>query len=161
MRSVDNSVFLAEGSRVIGDVTIGKDSGVWYNAVIRGMPSPITIWERTNIQDGAVLHAKTGSYMKIGNDVTIGHSAVVHCREVGDNTLIGMGAIILEDTMIGKNCLIGAGALVTQHKVIPDGSLVYGAPAKIIRPLTEEETAGNTENAAEYVKLARRAKESR
>ena len=161
MRSVDNSVFLAEGSRVIGDVTIGKDSGVWYNAVIRGMPSPITIGERTNIQDGAVLHAKTGSYMKIGNDVTIGHSAVVHCREVGDNTLIGMGAIILEGTVIGKNCLIGAGALVTQNKVIPDGSMVYGAPAKIIRPLTEEETAGNTENDAEYVELARRAKENR
>ena len=154
MKSIDPSVYQAPGSRIVGDVIIGKDSSVWHNAVIRGIPAQITIGERTNIQDGAVLHAKIGRPLTIGNNVTIGHGAIVHCDEVGDNTLIGMGAIIQDKTVIGKNCIIGAGALVTQRKVIPDGSMVYGSPAKIIRALTPEEIESNLESAQEYLDFA-------
>ena len=157
MKQIDPSVYLAEGCRVVGDVTIGKDSSVWNNAVIRGNPSKITIGERTNIQDNAVLHAKIGRPLTIGDGVTIGHSAIVHCDAVGDNTLIGMGAVILEETVIGKNCIIGAGALVTQRKVIPDGSMVYGSPARIIRQLTPEEIEGNRDSAQEYLDFVKTA----
>lgn len=155
MKHIHPSVFLAEGCRVSGDVEIGKDSSVWYNAVIRGNPAKITIGERTNVQDGAILHAKIGRPLTIGDGVTIGHGAIVHCDAVGDNTLIGMGAVIQEETVIGKDCIIGAGALITRRKIIPDGSMVYGSPAKIIRPLTPEEIEGNRDSAEEYLEFTR------
>ena len=120
-------------------MTIGKDSSVWYNAVIRADTDRIMIGEATNIQDNCVLHVDAGHPLTVGNGVTVGHSAILHGCTIGDNTLIGMGSIILNDAVIGKDCIIGAGTLVTQKKNIPDGSLVYGNPAKVVRALTEEE----------------------
>ncbi|MGI6055706.1 MAG: gamma carbonic anhydrase family protein [Bilifractor sp.] len=156
MRKIDDSVFQAEGSRIVGDVEIGKDSGVWYNAVIRGFPSQITIGARTNVQDNVVIHGDPESPVVIGNNVTIGHSAIVHGCTIRDNTLIGMGAIVLNRAVIGENCIIGAGALVTQDCVIPDNSLAFGSPARVIRRLTDEEIEGNRISAQHYVDFAKK-----
>ena len=153
------SAFLAPGAVAVGDVEIGENASVWYNATLRG-DSPLRIGARTNIQDNAVLHAEPGHEVHVGEDVSIGHGAIVHGCTVGSNTLIGMGAIILNDAVIGSNCLIGAGALVTQGKVIPDGSLVIGSPAVVKRPLNEEEIAAIRENAAEYLRLMKEYKEA-
>ncbi|MBQ1290274.1 MAG: gamma carbonic anhydrase family protein [Lachnospiraceae bacterium] len=143
----------------VGDVEIGENASVWYNATLRG-DSPLRIGARTNIQDNAVLHAEPGHEVHVGEDVSIGHGAIVHGCRVGSNTLIGMGAIILNDAVIGSNCLIGAGALVTQGKVIPDGSLVIGSPAVVKRALNEEEIAAIRENAVEYLRLMKEYKEA-
>ena len=137
--------YLAEGAIVKGDVTIGEDSGIWYHATVRGDTEKITIGSRTNIQDNAVLHVGAGHALTIGDDVTIGHSAIVHGCTVGNNTVIGMGALILNGAVIGNNCISGAG----------DGSLAFGNPAKIKRKLTEEEIASNRDNALLYVKEAK------
>lgn len=154
---IDDSVYIAEGAVVRGDVTIGKGSSVWFNATVRADRAPIVIGEGTNIQDNAVLHVEGGKVpygVRLGNHVTVGHSAIVHGCEVDDNTIVGMGAIILNGAKVGKNCMIGAGALVTQHKVIPDNSLVMGVPGKIIRTLSEEEIRSNYENAVHYTEEA-------
>ena len=153
------SAFLAPGAVAVGDVEIGENASVWYNATLRG-DSPLRIGARTNIQDNAVLHAEPGHEVHVGEDVSIGHGAIVHGCRVGSNTLIGMGAIILNDAVIGSNCLIGAGALVTQGKVIPDGSLVIGSPAVVKRALNEEEIAAIRENAVEYLRLMKENKEA-
>ena len=153
------SAFLAPGAVAVGDVEIGENASVWYNATLRG-DSPLRIGARTNIQDNAVLHAEPGHEVHVGEDVSIGHGAIVHSCRVGSNTLIGMGAIILNDAVIGSNCLIGAGALVTQGKVIPDGSLVIGSPAVVKRALNEEEIAAIRENAVEYLRLMKEYKEA-
>lgn len=145
------SVKIAAGAVVTGDVILGEDSSVWYNAVIRGDMEPIVIGNRTNIQDGCVLHVDHGYPLKLGNGVTVGHGAILHGCTVGDNSLIGMGAIVLNDAKIGKDCLIGAGALIPQGMEVPDGSLVIGFPAKVKRALTPEEIRHNTENANDYV----------
>ena len=147
--------YLAEGAVVKGDVTLGDDASVWYNATIRGDSNPVVIGERTNVQDNAVIHVELTHPVNIGKNVTIGHGAIVHGCEIGDNTLIGMGAIILNGAKIGKNCIIGAGALVTQNTNIPDGSLAFGNPAKVIRQVTEEEKAANRTNALKYVREAK------
>ena len=131
MRKIDKSVFIAPGAQVIGDVTIGSDSGIWYNAVVRGDSKEIHIGKRTNIQDLAVLHVDKEYQLTVGNNVTIGHSAIVHGCSVGDNVLVGMGAIIMNGAHIGNNCIVGAGALVTENTVIPDGMIAYGNPAKV------------------------------
>ena len=159
MKKIDKTVFLAEGCRIVGEVEIGAHTGVWYNAVIRGNPAKITIGAYSNVQDNAVLHAQIGRPLTIGDYVTIGHGAIVHCDVVGDRTLIGMGAIIQSGTVIGKDCIIGAGALVTQNKVIPDRSMVYGSPAKIVRAVTEEEAAGNLQSAHEYLEFVQAARQ--
>ena len=130
LRQTDESVILLPGARVNGDVTMGPGCSVWFNAVIRGDEAPITIGENTNIQDNATLHSCT----------------------VGDNCLIGMGSIVLDDAVIGRNCIVGAGALVTKNTVVPDGSMVLGSPAKVRRALTEEEIDGIRQNALSYVK---------
>ena len=153
------SAFLAPGAVAVGDVEIGENASVWYNATLRG-DSPLRIGARTNIQDNAVLHAEPGHEVHVGEDVSVGHGAIVHGCRVGSNTLIGMGAIILNDAVIGSNCLIGAGALVTQGKVIPDGSLVIGSPAVVKRALNEEEIAAIRENAVEYLRLMKEYKEA-
>src|SRR5260221_1089823 len=134
-------VYIAQGAIVVGDVTIGDHSSVWYNAVLRGDINRIEVGHHTNIQDNAVLHVADEYPCLVGNHVTVGHSAIVHACVVGDETLIGMGAIILDGAVIGRQCLIGAKALVTQRAEIPDGSLVLGAPGKVARPLTAEERA--------------------
>ena len=147
--------YIAEGTVVKGNVKLGKDVSVWYHATIRGDSNSITIGDGTNIQDNAVIHVESTHPVVIGNDVTIGHSAVVHGCTIGHNSLIGMGAIILNGAVIGKDCIIGAGALVTQNTNIPDGSLAFGNPAKVIRQVTEEEKAANRANALKYVHEAK------
>ena len=148
--------YIAHGSRITGDVTIGNDCGIWYNAVIRGDDAPITIAERTNIQDNCVLHTDTGFPLKIGSDVTIGHGAIIHGCTVGNNVIIGMGAIVMNGAEIGDNSIIGAGALVTQNTVIPGGSIAFGSPAKIKSKVTEDDIVHILYNADIYVKQARK-----
>lgn len=127
--------WIAPNAYVIGNVIMGRDVGVWFAATIRGDNEPIAIGDRSNIQDGAVLHSDPGAPLTIGADVTIGHRAVVHGCTIGDNSLIGMGATILNNVKIGCNCIVGANALVTEGKEFPDNSLIVGSPAKAIRRL--------------------------
>ena len=157
METIDQSAYLAPGSAVVGDVTIGKDCGIWYNAVIRGDEAPIFIGDRSNVQDNAVVHVDEGQPCTIGRGVTIGHGAIVHSCSIGDDCLIGMGAIILNGAMIGKNCIIGAGALVTQGCEIPDNSVAFGNPAKVKHGITDEALAATKKNADVYVELAKKA----
>jgi carbonic anhydrase/acetyltransferase-like protein (isoleucine patch superfamily) len=151
---IDESVFIAEGCFIIGDVKIGKNSSVWYNTVIRGDIDRITIGENTNIQDGSVLHCITGVEVNIGNNVIVGHNSILHSCNVGDGSLIGMGSVILDRVKIGENCLIGAGTVVPPDKIIPDCSLIFGNPAKIIRKLTDEEIKKFQSGVETYLNLA-------
>ena len=148
---MDDESWVAPGAIVIGKVILRKDASVWFGAVLRGDNEPITIGEGSNVQDGAVLHTDPGEPLTLGRDVTIGHKAMLHGCTVGDGSLIGIGAVVLNSAQIGKGCLIGAGALIPERKVIPDGSLVVGSPGKVIRELTEEQQAGLKGNAAFYV----------
>jgi gamma-carbonic anhydrase len=132
-------VFIARGAVVLGDVTLGDHASVWYNAVLRGDINRIVVGHHTNIQDNAVLHLATDRGCFLGNYVTVGHAAVVHGCTVGDDCLVGMGAVILDGARIGRQCLIGARALVTQEARIPPGCLVVGAPARAVRKLTARE----------------------
>ena len=149
-----DEVLICDGACVVGDVTLGRGVSVWYNAVLRGDKGPIVVGENTNIQDCAVLHNRT----TVGSGCTLGHGAVVHGCTVGDNTLIGMGAVILDGAKIGNNCIVGAGALVTGKMDAPDGSMVLGSPAKVVRPLTEQEIQGIRESMEEYLALAQRCR---
>ena len=151
-RTYDESVLLAEGARVSGDVTLGREVNIWYNAVLRGDDGAIVVGEGTNIQDCAVLHEET----TVGRGCTIGHGTIVHGCTVGDNTLVGMGAIILNGARIGSNCIVGAGALVTGKMDAPDGMMILGSPAKAVRPLTEAEIESNRASAQGYLEAARR-----
>ena len=144
-------VYIAQGAAVLGDVTIGDYSSVWYHAVVRGDINRIVVGHHTNIQDNAVLHLADEYPCLIGNYVTVGHSAIVHACTIGDECLIGMGAVVLDGAKVGEQCLIGAGALVTQRFEIPAGSLVMGSPARIVRALTPEERAGLKHWAEKYV----------
>ncbi len=132
-------VFIADGACLVGDVSIGDDSSVFYNAVIRADLAEIKIGERTNIQDNVCIHVSTGVGVNIGNEVTVGHGAVLHGCTIEDNVLVGMGAILMDGAHIKKNCIIGAGALVTHGKEFPEGSLVMGSPAHVVRTLTTDE----------------------
>ena len=151
---IDESVFVAESADIIGKVTIGKNSSIWYNTTLRGDEQSITIGENTNIQDGSVVHIGWDKETIIGNNVTIGHKALVHGCTIGDNTLIGMGAIVLDGAEIGAFTLVGAGSLVPPGKKIPSGVLVMGSPAKVIRDLTEEEKKSLTKSAMNYIETA-------
>jgi carbonic anhydrase/acetyltransferase-like protein (isoleucine patch superfamily) len=132
-------VYIAKTAVVFGDVTLGDHASIWYNAVLRGDIQRIVVGHHTNIQDNSVIHLADDFPCLIGNWVTVGHSAIVHACTVGDECLVGMGAVILDGSVIGRQCLIGAKALVTPGTTIPDGSLVLGAPAKVARALTEKE----------------------
>ena len=147
-------IYIAPDADVVGNVTIGEGSSVWYHAVIRAEGDTVSIGRGTNIQDNCVIHTDKDHPMVIGDRVTVGHKAILHGCCVGDETLIGMGAIVLNDAVIGSHCIIGAGALVTQHTVIEDGSMVYGSPAKVIRSITDEEQAGILKAAEKYTELA-------
>lgn len=149
------TVYIAEGAIVRGEVRIAEESSVFFHATVRAENAQIKIGKQTNIQDNSVLHVDHGEILEIGDGVTIGHSAVVHCRKVGDNSLVGMGAILLNGAVVGKNCIIGAGALVTKNTVIPDGSLVLGQPGKVVREVTGEEIEANSRNALHYVEEAK------
>ena len=155
---IDETSYIAPGAQIVGAVSIGKNCGVWYNAVIRGDSDTVVIGDNTNIQDLACLHVDRGHKLKIGNGVTIGHSAIVHGCEIGNNVLIGMGAIIMNDAVIEDNCIIGAGALVTGKMHIPGDSMVYGNPAKIVRKLEAHEIENIKKNADVYVEHAHKAK---
>jgi len=144
-------VYIAKTATVIGDVTLGAHSSVWYGAVLRGDINRIVVGHHTNIQDNAVLHLADDFACRVGNWVTVGHGAIVHACTVGNEVLVGMGAVILDGAVIGKQCLIGARALVTQGMKIPPGSLVLGAPAKVVRKLTKKERAGLKWWAQKYV----------
>ena len=159
--TIPSSAFIAEGAVVKGDVTLGENCSVWYHATVRADRATITIGDNTNIQDNCVVHVDAGASVHIGKGVTVGHSAIVHGCTVGDNTLVGMGAILLNDCVIGKNCIIGAGTLVTQNTRIPDGSLVLGNPGKVKRTLTPEEIEANRRNALHYVEEGRSYRENR
>ena len=148
-------VFLAPGAQVIGDVSLGDDSSVWYNAVLRGDINRIVVGHHSNVQDNAVMHLADEFPCVIGNYVTVGHSAIVHACTIGDECLIGMGAIILDGAVVGKQSLIGAGALVTPGTIIPPGSLVLGSPAKVTRALSTDECQNLKGWAEKYVSNAR------
>jgi carbonic anhydrase/acetyltransferase-like protein (isoleucine patch superfamily) len=148
--------WVAPTATVIGKVHLAQESSVWFGAVIRGDNELISIGPGSNVQDGAVLHTDPGFPMTLGKDVTIGHQAMLHGCQVGDGSLIGIHAVVLNGAQIGANCLIGAKALVTEKMVIPNGSLVLGSPAKVVRTLTEEQQAGLRANAQGYVNNAKR-----
>lgn len=158
MKSIDKSVFIADGAKVIGDVEIGENSSVWFNAVIRADSDKVKIGENSNVQDNAVIHTSEGFGVQIGDNVTIGHGAIVHGCTIKDNVMIGMGAIVLNGAIIEENSIIGAGTLVTQGKIIPEGSLAFGNPMKIVRQLTEQEIQSITDNATSYVNEAKEYK---
>ncbi len=142
--------WIAPDANVIGHVIVGAGVGIWFGATLRGDNEPVTVGEGTNIQENCVCHTDMGFPLTIGRDCTIGHKAMLHGCTIGDETLIGMGATILNGARIGKNCLIGAGALVTEGKVIPDGSLVMGAPGKVVRELDEKAIEGLRASARGY-----------
>ncbi len=150
---VGQRVFLAEGVRLIGDVKIGDDSSIFYNSVLRGDLSSIVIGERTNIQDNVTIHLSLDQGVVVGNNVTVGHNVVLHACIVEDNALIGMGAIIMDGARIRKNCVVGAGSLVPQGKEYPEGSLIVGSPARVVRALTEEELQRTAAGVAHYVEV--------
>ena len=153
--TLGRDVFIAEGARVIGDATLGDEANVWFNAVVRGDYMPIKIGARTNIQDNAVVHITQGiSGATVGDDVTVGHSAIIHGCTVGNLCLIGMGSIILDGAVIGDECLVAAGSLVAPRTVIPPRSMVMGRPGKAVRPLSEDDLAMVREAGALYVGYA-------
>ena len=135
---------------IIGDVTLEKNTSIWFNVTLRGDIENIYVGEGSNIQDGSVLHTDPGYPLKIGKNVTIGHLVMLHGCTIEDNSLIGIGAVILNGAKVGKNCIIGANTLITENKVIPDNSLVIGSPGKIVRQVSDEEKKSITENAIHY-----------
>lgn len=150
------SAFIAPGAVVLGAVSLGEESSVWYTAVARGDIQRIHIGNQSNVQDGSVLHVADGLPCIVGDRVTIGHRAIVHACTVGDEVLVGMGAIILDGAVVGPRCVIGAGALVTKGMQVPEGSLVIGSPARVIRSLSADEMAANRRLAMKYVEVSRR-----
>ncbi|MGL4489774.1 MAG: gamma carbonic anhydrase family protein [Rhizobiaceae bacterium] len=153
-----DSVYLAPGVLVIGNVSVGRDVNIWPYAVVRGDNELIAIGEGSNIQEHSMLHTDPGFPLSVGKHCTIGHRAILHGCTIGDNSLIGMGAIILNGAKIGNNCLVGAGALVTEGKEFPDGSLIVGSPAKAIRSLDEDAIKKLRKSAEHYVANGRRFK---
>ena len=149
---IADSAYVAEGATVIGRVTLRAHASVWPGAVIRADDDAITIGERTNVQDGAVLHVDPGLPLSIGADVTVGHLATLHGCTIGDGTLVGLGAIVYNRATIGRDCLIGAGTIVTEGKAFPDRSLIVGAPAKLVRELDDAALAAMRHNIDAYVR---------
>jgi gamma-carbonic anhydrase len=153
---ISKAAFVAWNAEVLGRVALGAGASVWYGAVLRGDVAEIRVGEGSNVQDGAVIHVDEGQPCVLGDYVTVGHGAVVHACEIGDRCLVGMGAVILDRAVVGADCIVGAGALVTQGKSFPPRSMILGSPAKVSRPLGDEEVAGLRKHAEAYVELARR-----
>lgn len=151
-----NDVKIAEGAVVKGNVTIGDESSIWYNAVIRCEETSITIGHCSNIQDNAVLHVDPWNELTVGDYVTVGHGAILHGCSIGNNTLIGMGAIVMNGAVVGDNCIIGAGALITEGTVIGDNCLVIGSPGKVARKIMEADEEKIRQNAEHYVEFAKK-----
>lgn len=151
--------WIAPDATIIGRVELGAEAGIWFGVVLRGDNEPIVIGRRTNVQEHVVMHTDAGYPLRIGEGCTIGHRAMLHGCTIGDNSLIGIGAIVLNGARIGRNCLVGAGALVTEGKTFPDGSLIVGSPARVLRPLDEEGIGMLRRSADHYVENARRFRE--
>ncbi len=147
----DGDFWVSETAQVIGNVKIGNNTGIWFGAILRGDNEPIYIDEGTNIQENTVIHVDKGACVKIGSGCTIGHKSIIHGCTIGNNTLIGMGSIILNHASIGNNCLVGAGSLITEGKIFPDNSLIIGSPAKFKRELTNDEVEQNKWSAQHYI----------
>lgn len=152
------SAWVADSAQVMGAVNIGDDASIWFGTVVRGDTSSITIGEGSNVQDASVLHADLGMPLVIGRHVTVGHQVMLHGCTIGDESLIGIGAIVLNGAKIGKNCLVGAGALVTEGKEFPDGSMIIGSPARVVKQLTPEQMQGLRQSAQHYIDNAHRFK---
>ncbi|OGB34738.1 MAG: gamma carbonic anhydrase family protein [Burkholderiales bacterium RIFCSPLOWO2_12_FULL_61_40] len=152
------SVWVADSAQVMGNVELGEDASVWFGVVIRGDTECIRIGRGSNIQDASVLHADIGKPLTVGDNVTVGHKVMLHGCTIGDGSLIGIGAVVLNGAKIGKGCIVGAGALVTEGKEFPDGSMIIGSPAKVVRELTPEQQAGLQMSALHYMENARRFK---
>lgn len=150
------NVWVAPNATVIGDIRLGDESSIWWNAVLRGDNDPIHIGQQTNIQDGSILHTDAGLPMFIGNRVTVGHLAMLHGCTIGDGSLIGIGSVVLNRAVIGQHCIVGANTLIPEGKTFPDRVLIVGSPGKVIRELTDEEVAKLERSAAHYVKNAAR-----
>ena len=153
---IAETAWVADTAQIIGDVRLGAGASVWFNTVLRGDNDPITIGAGSNIQDGSVLHTDEGVPLNIGCNVTVGHMAMLHGCTVGDESLIGIGAVILNGAVIGRNCIVGAGAWVTEGKAFPDGSLIIGSPAKAVRQLEPEQIARLRQSAVHYQDNAKR-----
>lgn len=149
------SAWIAESAEVMGHVTVGPDASVWFGCVLRGDTESMSIGEGSNIQDLTVMHADRGLPLTVGKHVTVGHKVMLHGCTIGDESLIGIGAVVLNGAKIGKNCLVGAGSLVTEGKEFPDGSMIMGTPAKVVRQLTPEQIEGLRASAKHYVENAR------
>ncbi len=153
---VHSTAWVAETAVVVGKVTLGENAGIWYGAVLRGDNDRITVGANSNVQDGSVLHTDHGMPLTIGANVTVGHQVTLHGCTIGDGSLIGIGAIVLNGAKIGKRCIVGAGALVTERSTFPDGMLILGTPAKAVRPLTPEQIARLQMSADYYVQQQQR-----
>lgn len=152
----EESGWVAPDATLIGRLRIGRNVGIWFGAVLRGDNEPIVIGDDTNVQEHTVMHTDMGFPLTVGRGCTVGHRAILHGCTIGDNTLVGMGAIVLNGARIGNNCLVGAGALVTEGKVFPDRSLIVGTPAKVVRQLDEKAVEMLRASAAHYVENAHR-----
>ncbi len=155
---VDPTAWVADSAQVIGHVNLAQDSSVWFGVVIRGDTETIEIGQGSNIQDGSVLHADHGKPLVVGKHVTVGHKVMLHGCTIGDGSLIGIGSVVLNGAKIGKGCIVGAGSLVTEGKDFPDGSMIMGSPAKVVRALTAEQQAALQMSALHYIENARRFK---
>ncbi len=156
----EKAVFIAPSADIIGDVTLGKDVSVWFNATIRADLAAVTIGDGTNVQDNSVIHVDKDVPTDIGKNVVIGHNAILHGCTVGDNSLVGMGAIVLNNAVIGKECVVGAGALVTENKQFPDRSLIVGSPAKAVRTISDADARRLREAAQGYIEKGKATRES-
>lgn len=152
---IADSAWVADSAQVIGDVTLGEGASVWFGAIARGDSDRIVVGAGSNIQDGCVLHADDGLPLVVGERVTVGHQVMLHGCTIGDESLIGIGATVLNGARIGRNCLVGAGSLVTEGKEFPDGSMILGTPAKVVRQLTPEQMDGLRKSAQHYMDNAR------
>lgn len=157
--TLKEDVYISETSVIIGDVTLKRNTNVWFGAVLRGDVNSIIIGENTNIQENTIIHVDENEQVEIGDGCTIGHGVIIHGCTIGNNTLIGMGSIILNGAEIGNNTIVGAGSLVTQNKRFEDGVLILGNPARVVRNLTEEEIKTNNRSCIEYIELSKKIKE--
>ena len=151
-----DSAWVADSAQVMGNVVLAENSSVWFGAVLRGDTETITLGEGSNIQDGSVMHADVGFPLTVGKRVTVGHQVMLHGCTIGDESLIGIGATVLNGAKIGRNCLVGAGSLVTEGKEFPDGSMIIGSPAKVVKSLTPEQIEGLRRSAGHYIENAER-----
>jgi len=152
---LDEEIYIAETAVIIGDVTLKRNANVWFGAVLRGDIESIVIGENTNIQENSIVHVDKSEKVEVGDGCTIGHGVIVHGCKIGNNTLVGMGAIILNGAKIGNNTIVGAGSLITQNKEFEDGVLIIGNPAKVVRKLTQEEIESNKKSCLNYIELSK------